>query len=154
MDDKNFIINLEKHQTKDVTDSHINGELTVIWRDWDKIFPKNPEMVYVNTVNPMEIKGPHLHKNRTTYFYCISGEVVILIQDDEGVIHEISSNSDIPILISVPNKLAAAIINPTNNVSKILVLADVAWKPNDNEMINVTFDNYNWNKWKNNVKKV
>jgi len=154
MDDKNFIINLEKHQTKDINDSHINGELTVIWRDWDKLLPKNPEMVYVNTVNPKEIKGPHLHKNRTTYFYCISGEVVILIQDDEGVIHEISSNSDIPILISVPNKLAAAIINPTNNVSKILVLADVAWKPNDNEMINVTFDNYNWNKWKNNVKKV
>jgi dTDP-4-dehydrorhamnose 3,5-epimerase len=154
MDDKNFIINLEKHQTKDINDSHINGELTVIWRDWDKLLPKNPEMVYVNTVNPKEIKGPHLHKNRTTYFHCISGEVVILIQDDEGVIHEISSNSDIPILISVPNKLAAAIINPTNNVSKILVLADVAWKPNDNEMINVTFDNYNWNKWKNNVKKV
>ena len=72
MNDKNFIINLEKHQTKDVNDSHINGELTVIWRDWDKLLPKNPEMVYVNTVNPKEIKGPHLHKNRTTYFYCIN----------------------------------------------------------------------------------
>ena len=154
MEDKNFIINLEKHQTKDINDSHINGELTVIWRDWDKLLPKNPEMVYVNTVNPNEIKGPHLHKNRTTYFYCISGKIVIVIEDDEGVIHEISSNSDIPILISVPNKLSAAIINPTNNISKVLVLADVAWKPNDNEMINVTFDDYNWNKWKKNVKGI
>ena len=45
MDDKNFVINLEKHQTKDVNDSHINGELTVIWRNWDKIFPKNPEII-------------------------------------------------------------------------------------------------------------
>jgi dTDP-4-dehydrorhamnose 3,5-epimerase len=153
MDNKNFIINLEKHQTKDINDSHINGELTVIWRDWDKILPKNPEMVYVNTVNAKEIKGPHLHKNRTTYFYCISGEIVIIIEDSEGKIHEISANSNIPILIVVPNKLSAAIINPTNNISKVLVLADVAWKPNDNEMINVTFDNYDWEKWKNNDKK-
>ena len=148
MNDKNFIINLEKHQTKDVNDSHINGELTVIWRDWDKILPKNPEMVYVNTVNQKEIKGPHLHKNRTTYFYCISGDIVIVIEDEQGEIHEISSNSDVPILISVPNKLSAAIINPTGSISKVLVLADVAWKPNDNEMENTKFKDYDWNKWK------
>ena len=58
-------INLEKHQTKDIKDSHLNGELTIIWRDWDKII-KNPQMVYVNTVNPGEIKGPHVHKKRTS----------------------------------------------------------------------------------------
>ena len=149
MDDTNFIINLEKHQTHDINDSHVNGELTVIWRDWDDILPNHPKMVYVNSVNPGEIKGPHLHKNRTTYFYCISGEIIIIIQDKEGKIHEISSNSDAPILISVPNGTPAAILNPSNKISKILVLADVAWKPNDNEMMNVQFDNYDWNKWKN-----
>jgi len=26
-------------------------------------------------------------------------------------------------------------------------LADVAWKPNDNEMENNTFDDYDWKKW-------
>jgi dTDP-4-dehydrorhamnose 3,5-epimerase len=148
MNDDNFIINLEKHPTKDVNDSHINGELTVIWRDWDKIFPKNPEMVYVNSVNPMEIKGPHLHKKRTTYFYCVSGSIVILIKDDKNIIHEIPLDSKTPNLVVVPNKLSAAIINPTNNISKVLVLADVAWKPNDNEMENTIFTNYDWSKWK------
>ena len=151
MDDKNFIINLEKHQTKDINDSHVNGELTVIWRDWDKILPKNPEMVYVNTVNPKEIKGPHLHKNRTTYFYCVSGEIVILIEDNEGIIHEISSNyDDNPILISVPNGMSAAIVNSTNKISQVLVLADLAWKPNDNEMSNTKFADYDLKKWVNN----
>ena len=149
MDDKNFIINLEKHQTHDINDSHVNGELTVIWRDWDNILPKHPEMVYVNSVNPGEIKGPHLHKNRTTYFYCISGKMTIIIQDNEGKIHEISSNDDTPTLISVPNGIPAAIVNPTNEISKVLVLADIAWKPNDNEMMNVEFSNYDWEKWKN-----
>ena len=35
--------------------------------------------------------------------------------------------------------MSAAIINPTNSISKVLVLADVAWKPNDNEMENTDF---------------
>ena len=147
MDDKKFIINLESHQTRDTNDSHVNGELTVVWRDWDNILPNHPEMVYVNSVNPREIKGPHLHKNRTTYFYCISGEIVIVIQDNEGKIHEIPTNCDTSILISVPNGMSAAIVNPNNEISKVLVLADVAWKPNDNEMINTEFQNYDWKKW-------
>jgi len=148
MDDKNFIINLEKHQTHDINDSHVNGELTVIWRDWDNILPNHPKMVYVNSVNPGEIKGPHLHKNRTTYFYCISGKIIIIIQDNEGKIHEISSNyNDNPILISVPNGMSAAIVNPTNEISQVLVLADVAWKPNDDEMINTVFENYDLSKF-------
>jgi len=148
VDDKNFIINLESHQTRDTNDSHVNGELTVVWRDWDNILPNHPEMVYVNSVNPGEIKGPHLHKNRTTYFYCISGEIIIIIQDNEGKIHEIPTNYDTSILISVPNGMSAAIVNPNNEISKVLVLADVAWKPNDNEMINTVFQNYDWKKWK------
>ena len=149
MDDENFIINLEKHLTRDTNDSHVNGELTVIWRDWDDILPNYPEMVYVNSINPGEIKGPHLHKNRTTYFYCISGDIVIVIQDNDGKIHEISTNLDTSILISVPNGMAAALVNPNNEISKVLVLADIAWKPNDNEMENVNFDNYDWSKWNN-----
>ena len=148
MNKEDFIIELEKYQTKDVKDGHVNGELTVIWRDWDKIIQNEPKMVYVSTVNPGEIKGPHLHKNRTTYFYCVSGDIVIVLEDNEGIIHEIASDSKTPILISVPNNLSAAIINPTNNISKVLVLADVSWKPNDNEMENTNFKNYDWSKWK------
>ena len=37
-------------------------------------------------------------------------------------------------------------MNPSNNISKILVLADIAWRPNDNEMINVEFENYDFKK--------
>ena len=29
-----LVIKLEKHATKDIHDSHTNGDLTVIWRDW------------------------------------------------------------------------------------------------------------------------
>ena len=149
MEEKNFsVYDLEKHQTKDVADSHINGELTVIWRDWDNLIKNHPKMVYVNSVNPGEVKGPHIHKNRTSYFYCIHGTIILVIQDRNGEYHEIEANSEKPILVSVSNGVAAAIVNPTNNISKVLVLADISWKPNDNDMENVLFENYRWDKWK------
>ncbi len=64
--DEFFVHKLERHQTKDVSDSHVNGELTVVWRDWDDIVKDHPKMIYLNTVNPGEIKGPHIHKKRAT----------------------------------------------------------------------------------------
>ena len=147
MEEKNFsIYDLEKHQTKDVADSHINGELTVIWRDWDNLIKNHPKMVYVNTVNPGEIKGPHIHKNRTTYFFCVHGNVVFVIQDNAGKFHEIKVDSEKPVLITVSNGTAAAIVNPTTKIAKVLVLADIAWRPNDNEVKNVSFDDYDWEK--------
>ena len=141
------IIQLEKHDTRDINDSHVNGELTVIWRDWDGII-NAPKMVYVNSINPKQVKGPHLHENRTTYFHCIDGKIVLIIQDKKGDFHEIEADSEKPILVSVSNGIAAAIVNPSNNIAKVLVLADIAWKPNDNEMKNIKFEDYDWNKWK------
>ena len=141
------VFQLENHETKDVLDLHVNGELTVIWRNWDKII-NNPEMIYLNSVNPGEIKGPHRHKKRTSYFFCIQGEMIIVIQDKNGKYHEIEANSGSSKLVSVSNEIGAAIINPSNNISKILVMADIAWKPDDNEMENIKFEGYNLNKWK------
>ena len=150
MGNKEFsVLDLERHQTKDTTDSHINGELTVIWRDWDNLIKNHPKMVYVNSVNPGEIKGPHIHKNRTTYFSCILGNVVLVIQDQKGKFHEIKTDSEKPVLVTVPNGIAAAIVNPSTKIAKVLVLADIAWKPNDNEMLNVDFSDYSFKKWKN-----
>ena len=147
MEDKNFSVwDLENHQTKDITDSHINGELTVIWRDWDNLIKNHPKMVYVSSVNPGEIKGPHIHKNRTTSFSCIHGNVVLVIRDNDGKFHEIKTDLDKPVLITVPNGIAAAIVNPTTKIAKVLVLADIAWRPNDNEMKDVSFDDYDWKK--------
>ena len=141
MENKNFFVcDLEKHQTKDTTDSHINGELTVIWRDWYNLIKNHPKIVYVNTVNPGEIKGPHIHKNRTTYFFCVHGNVVFVIQDNAGKFHEIKVDSEKPVLITVSNGTAAAIVNPTTKIAKVLVLADIAWRPNDDEMKNISFD--------------
>ena len=140
---------LEKHQTKSVVDSHVNGELTILWRDWDKII-NDPKMIYLNSIEPFEVKGPHIHKNRTSYFFCIDGEIVVVVKDNNGVYHEIHASSNEPKLIEISNGTPAAIVNPLKIISKVLVLADISWKPNDDEMENVTFTKYDWKKWKNN----
>ena len=43
--------------------------------------------------------------------------------------------------------MASAHLNLSKGISKVLTLADVAWKPNDNEMKNDDFVDYDWNKW-------
>ena len=49
MSDKKISLwDLEKHETKDTLDSHINGELTVVWRDWDNLIKDHPKMVYLD----------------------------------------------------------------------------------------------------------
>lgn len=140
-------INLEKHSTKDISSNHINGSLTVIWRDWDQILEVTPKMVYVSSVNPREIKGPHLHKTRDSFFVCIRGKVVFIAKDIEGKYCEIESSEDNPVLVQIPKGFASAHINLSNNVSTILTLANPAWRPNDDEMENIEFLDYNWKKW-------
>ena len=76
--DGDLSINLEKHETKNNVDQHVNGSLTVIWRDWDNIIKHEPKMVYVSSVNPGEIKGPHTHTKRNSYFVCIYGKVLFI----------------------------------------------------------------------------
>ena len=140
------IINLEKHDTKSISDSHINGSLTVIWRDWDNLIKHEPKMVYVSSVNPGEIKGPHLHTKRNSYFVCVHGKVLFVIKDKQGNYQEIISSAEEPILVFVPKNIPSAHMNLSKQTSRVLTLADLAWKPNDNEMINVSFNDYKWKK--------
>ena len=141
------IFNLEKHPTKDTNDNHVNGELTVIWRDWDNHELELPKMVYITSVEPKEKKGPHLHTERNSFFTCIQGEVTFIIKDSKNIFHEIKLSETNPQLIFIPKGVPAAHINTGIVTGKILTLADISWKPDSNEMKNVKFDDYKWEKW-------
>ena len=138
---------LEVHETKDVNDQHVNGKLTVIWRDWDDFLESDPKMMYVSSVNSGEKKGPHLHTIRDSYFVCVRGKVVFIVKTDDGNYEEIESSEENPTLVHIPKNVASAHINLSNQTSTFLALASHSWKPNDNEMLNVTFNDYDWKKW-------
>lgn len=137
---------LEKHDTKDTKDGHVNGSLTVVWREWENYIKTQPKMVYVSSVLPHQVKGPHLHKKRTSYFVCIHGKVVFIIKEGDKYT-EIKSGHEDPILVCVPKNVASAHINLSDGVSRVLAIADLAWRPNDDEMVNVEFSDYDWSKW-------
>ena len=142
-----YSIELENHPTKNIGTEHVNGSLSVIWRDWDGLIENQLKMVYVSSVNPNQIKGPHIHTKRNSYFTCIHGEVIFIIKEPSGNYLEIKSSEDNPIMVIVPKNIASAHLNLSTNISRVLTLTDIAWKPNDNEMFNTTFSDYDWKKW-------
>lgn len=149
MDNESFsVIKLDKYDTKNIVDKHINGSLTVVWRDWDSIIENHPKMVYVTSVLPGEIKGPHIHTRRSSYFTCIHGKVVFVIKGIDDKYHEIIASADEPVLINVPKNIASAHVNLAKETSRILTLANIAWRPNDDEMKDIEFSDYDWQKWK------
>ncbi len=145
--DDTYRIKLEKHETRSISNNHINGSLTVIWRDWDKILKHTPKMVYVSSVEPGEIKGPHIHTKRNSYFTCIHGKVLFVLKKSDGSYIEIESDEKNPRMIYVPKDMPSAHLNLSNQTSRILTLADLAWRPNYNEMKNSIFADYDWKKW-------
>ena len=68
----------------------------------------------------------------------------MVVKESDGKLHEVTLDSKKPELACIPNGIAAALVNTTDHVAKVLVLADIAWKPNDNEMENVSFEEYDW----------
>ena len=138
---------LEKYDTKDIDDKHVNGYLVPIWRDWDKIITVQPEMVYVTTINPGEIKGPHLHIIRHSYYVCIKGRVVFIIKEDSGKYLEIESSEEEPVLVEIPKNRSSAHINLSNEASIILALVSPSWKPDNRDEHNISYDDYDWTKW-------
>tara|TARA_B110000438_G_scaffold280431_1_gene305706 strand:- start:978 stop:1436 length:459 start_codon:yes stop_codon:yes gene_type:complete len=140
---------LEKHQTKDIKDNHVNGWLIPVWRDWDKTISVQPEMVYITSVNPRERKGPHLHIIRHSYYVCIKGKVVFIIKEDSGNYLEIESSEENPVLVEIPKNSSSAHINLSDEPSLIMALVNPSWKPDNKDEHNVSYDDYDWNKWKN-----
>ena len=143
---------LEKHQTKDIKDNHVNGWLIPVWRNWDKIISVQPEMVYITSVNPGERKGPHLHVIRHSYYVCIKGKVVFVIKEDSGNYLEIESSEENPVLVEIPKNHSSAHINLSDESSIIMALVNPSWKPDNKDEHNVTYDDYDWDKWKNPTK--
>ena len=128
MDKEDYIIKLEQHDTKDIVDNHTNGSLTVIWRDYDEFLEHHPKMVYVSSVKSGEIKGPHIHTKRNSYFSCIQGSVIFIIKNTDGTYTEVESNSENGVMVFVPKNFPSAHINISDGISRVLALADISWK--------------------------
>ena len=76
-----------------------------------------------------------------------SWQSYFIVRQNDGTYTEIESSEETPNLIQVPTNFASAHVNISNNVSRVLVITDLAWRPDDNEMENISFGDYDWKKW-------
>ena len=101
-------------------------------------------MVYVTTVNPGERKGPILHKRRKSTVMPVRGNPTIMFhmtKHDEDArrlyicpLYSPCSDGG-PLVAEIPPGVAVEYVNTGTDVAVFLVIADYAWRPNDDESV-------------------
>lgn len=140
------LIDLEQIATKDVRHGHQNGLFIPIWRNWDNIYEHEPEMVYVATCFPGELKGPHLHKQRWSYLTVIKGEVVFIVKTDKGF-QEYVLNDKKPQTLVIPAGTPQAHVNIGAADAIVMNLCNPAWHPDNQDNYTADYGDYDFTKW-------
>lgn len=78
--------------------------------------------VYVYTVEPGTRRGDHYHKKKEEWFFCVSGELELLIKTKNKKLKRIIS-SEIPEIIYVAPGTIHTLVNKTKNKSVVVAYA-------------------------------
>ena len=133
----------KKHITYD-ENKITNGFLISLYNINDKFFSpgKEPQQVYLTTILPQSVKGPHLHYIRTGYFTCILGNVKIVLKTESGY-KEFYSGTDYNYLsVEVPAGIPAVIQNIGSIEAILINMPNPAWTPNMNDEYSADFSDY------------
>jgi dTDP-4-dehydrorhamnose 3,5-epimerase len=128
-------------------DGQANGFLVPLYNIHDGFFEagKNPQQVYLTTVIPGKVKGPHLHFIRTGFFTCIKGNVRVVLKVD-GLYKILFSGEDHDYLsIEIPTGVPAAVQCLGNEEAYILNMPNPAWTPDMNDEHNADFSDFDFN---------
>ena len=138
-------ISHKKFVTKD-EDGAANGFLVPLYNIHEKFFAdgKDPQQVYLTTVLPGKVKGPHLHFIRTGFFTCIKGNVRVILKIDgeyktffSGEDHEYQS-------IEVPTGIPAAVECLGDEEAYLLNMPNPAWTPEMNDEHTADFSDFDY----------
>ena len=128
-------------------DGQANGFLVPLYNIHDGFFEagKNPQQVYLTTVIPGKVKGPHLHFIRTGFFTCIKGNVRVVLKVD-GLYKILFSGEDHDYLsIEIPTGVPAAVQCLGNEEAYILNMPNPAWTPDMNDEHTADFSDFDFN---------
>ena len=136
------------HKKFTTKDEHggVNGFLVPLYNIHDKFFApgKEPQQVYLTTILPGTIKGPHLHFIRTGFFTCIKGNVRVVLKVDgayqvffSGEDHEYNS-------IEVPTGVPAAVQCLGDEEAYLLNMPNPAWTPDMNDEHTADFSDFDF----------
>jgi hypothetical protein len=114
----------------------LNGYVIPLWHvdQGPKI-----EQVYLTTLLPYAMKGPHLHRKRRGLFFCIKGRILLVTRVLEFgyyATHELRPGSP---PVEVPPGIPAALYNVADNVeSLVLNMPSPPWRVGEEDEHEVT----------------
>jgi hypothetical protein len=136
----------QKFITKTST-GKINGCLLPIYNINDDFYPFGfePKQVYLTSILPNSIKGPHLHHIRTGCFTCIRGNIRLIMKINS--VYEIyKSGEEYDYLsIMVPTGVPAALQNIGQTEALVLNMPYPAWTQDMNDEHSADFSDFNFN---------
>ena len=136
----------KKFETKG-DDEKANGFLIPIYNVHDGFFTegKEPQQVYMTTILPGTVKGPHLHFIRTGFFTCIKGNVRVVLKTDSGYQQFFSGEDHEYQSIEVPTGIPAAVECLGDEEAYLLNMPNPAWTPEMNDEHTADFSDFEFN---------
>lgn len=128
-------------------DGKANGFLVPLYNIHDGFFAegKNPQQVYLTTVVPGKVKGPHLHFIRTGCFTCIKGNVRVILKLGEEYKIFFSGEDHDYLSIEIPTGVPAALQCLGDEEAYILNMPNPAWTPEMNDEHTADFSDFDFN---------
>lgn len=134
-----------KYVTKD-EHGEPNGYLVPIYNIHDGFFDvgKEPQQVYLTTVLPEKVKGPHLHFIRTGFFTCIKGNVRVVMKRGAEYTTFYSGEDYDYLSIEVPTGIPAAVQCLGDEEAMMLNMPNPAWTPEMNDEHSADFSDFDF----------
>jgi len=123
-----------------------NGFLVPLYNIHEKFFAsgKDPQQVYLTSILPGRVKGPHLHFIRTGFFTCIKGNVRIVLKVGNEYKIFFSGEDHNYLSIEVPTGVPAAIQCLGNEEAHMLNMPNPAWTPEMNDEHHADFKDFDF----------
>jgi dTDP-4-dehydrorhamnose 3,5-epimerase len=124
-----------------------NGFLVPLYNIHDQFFApgKEPQQVYLTTILPGTIKGPHLHFIRTGFFTCIKGNVRVVLKANNEYKVFYSGEDHNYLSIEVPTGVPAAIQCLGDEEAYLLNMPNPAWTTDMNDEHTADFSGFDFN---------
>lgn len=111
------------------------GELWSIFNPYDPD-SETPDyfalkQVYITTIGPGKAKGPIVHRERSSIVVPTQGRVIIQLGPDRDDFEQNPASC----LLEIPPTMPFRFVNPTDQTVMLLVLANKAWSPDDDDSI-------------------
>ena len=121
-----------------------NGFLVPIFNVNDKFVEdaQHPKQVYLTTVTPHEVKGPHLHMKRWQLYTCIKGNVKFVTRVQDRYEEYFSGEDHGFATVQVPAGIPSAIINEGDEEAYVINMPSPAWHIDDQDEHEVSFEDY------------